>query len=355
MAWLADQAEHGGECGQHPIGLLAIIRALQGPGRGQHRGLRGDFRGQRADGLGGDGGDGRGPFRGFRQAITFAGDVGAQLVPANAMRGEEFLILSPARQDFMRHGQQQRGIRAGADGRPFRAGPIRHIRPSRRYLDEAQPGFSGGAQIHLIAMLVRTTRGDIAIPDRQPAQAEHDLGIARNRRPIRDFAKQHFIRAQDMRQQRLRRRIGIGIHLARIAATKPEEALQLAARMMEPPSRGPAIGTAHDGFRPCFGTHTAGFFRDQPHRLVPGYRHKGIAPAQSPTPAAFQPALAHIGAVYPRRAMHRIGHRLDQGTGERVAVKGLHAHQPAIFHHRIEAAPMGRMGFDFGHETPPLG
>ena len=63
---LADQAEHGGECGQHPIGLFPVIRALQGPGGGQHRRLCRDFRGQRANGLGRDGGDGRGPFRGFR-------------------------------------------------------------------------------------------------------------------------------------------------------------------------------------------------------------------------------------------------------------------------------------------------
>ena len=235
MAWFADQAQHGCKRGQHPIGLLTIIRALQGPGRGQHRGLRGDFRGQLANGLGRDRRDGRSPFRGFRQTITFAEDIGAQLVPTDAMGGEEVLILSPAHQNFMRHCQQQRGIRAGADRRPFRAGPIRHICPRRRYLDEAQPGFSGGAQIHLIAMLACAARGDIAVADRQPAQAEHDLGIARNRGPIRDFAEQHFIGAKDMRQQRLRRRIGIGIHLARIAATKPEEALQLAARMMEPP------------------------------------------------------------------------------------------------------------------------
>ena len=241
------------------------------------------------------------------------------------MRGEEVLILSPARQDFMRHGQQQRSIRAGADRGPFRARPIRHIRPRRRYLDEAQPGFGGGAQIHLIAMLPRPARGDIAIANGQTAKAKHDLGIACDRRPIRDLAEQHFIRAQNMRQQRLRRRIGIGIHLARIAAAKPQKALQLAARMMKPPGRGPAIGPAHDGFRPEIRAHTAGFFRDKPHRLVPGYRHKGIAPAQSPTPATFQPTLAHIGPVYPRRAMHRIGHGFDQGTGERVAVKRLHA------------------------------
>ena len=162
------------------------------------------------------------------------------------MRGEEVLILGPARHDFMRHGQQQRSIRAGADRGPFRAGPIRHIRPRRRYLDEAQPGFSGGAQIHLIAMLARPSRGDIAIANGQTAKAKHDLGIARNRRPIRDLAKQHFIRAQNMRQQRLRRSVGIGIHLAGIAAAKPKKALQLAARMMEPPGGGPAIGPAHD-------------------------------------------------------------------------------------------------------------
>ena len=158
-----------------------------------------------------------------------------------------------------------------------------------------------------------------------------------------------------MRQQRLRRRVGIGIDLPRIAAAEPEEALQLAARMVKPPGRGPAIGPAHDGFGAGFGAHAAGFFRHQPHRLVPGYRYKGITAPQSPAPAAFQPALAHIGAVYPRRAMHRIGHGFDERTGERVPMEGLNTHQPAIFHHRIEAAPMGRMGFDFGHETPPLG
>ena len=103
---LADQAEHGGKRGQHPIGLLTIIRALQGPGGSQHRGLARDFGGQRADGLGGDGRDGRGPFGGFRHAIRFAGDIGAQLIPADATGREEVLILPPARQDFMAHGEQ---------------------------------------------------------------------------------------------------------------------------------------------------------------------------------------------------------------------------------------------------------
>ena len=136
-------------------------------------------------------------------------------------------------------------------------------------MQKAQPGFSGGAQIHLIAVLPRAARGDIAIPDRQPAKTEHHLGIARNRRPIRDLAEQHFIGAKDMRQQRLRRRVGIGIHLAGIAAAKPQKALQLAARVMKPPCGGPAIGPAHDGFGAGFGAHTAGFFRHQPHCLVP--------------------------------------------------------------------------------------
>ncbi len=248
------------------------------------------------------------------------------------MRGEEVAILAPRRHDDVRHRQQQRGVGARADRDPFGVAPVRHIGAVGRDLDEAQPGGGGGTQVDLVRMPAGGTGGDQAVAQRQAAEAEHHLGVAGDRRPIRGAAEQHFIGAEDMRQQRLRRGVGIGVDLPGIAAAEAEEALQLAARMVEAPGRGPAIGAAEDAGRAVLGTDAARLLRHQPHRAVPGDGHEGVAAAQRAAPPAFQPALADMGPVHAAGGVNDVGHALDQAAGEGVAFEGPHADHAAIAH-----------------------
>ena len=81
----ADLAETRGQQQHRPIGLLAVIGALQRPRGADHGAVRRHAPRQRADGVGGDAGDRRRPVGVLRLAVAFAHDVGAHALEAGAV------------------------------------------------------------------------------------------------------------------------------------------------------------------------------------------------------------------------------------------------------------------------------
>ena len=352
LARLADAAQHGRQRRQRPPGLLAILGALDRPGGGQHGGRAGGFQRQAPDGGGGDVGQRLGPFRRLGRAIGDAAHVIGEAVEAGGAAGEEIAILAPGLQDHMGHRQHHRRIAVRADRHPFGAHERRRVAAEGRDVDEADPRLGGGLHQRHIFMPARAARGHQPVLQRQPAEAQHQPRILPDRDPVGDRALDHLIGAEDVGHQRHARAVGIIRHLRGEAAAEAEEAVQLRARMVVAPGRGPAIGSAEDRGMAVFGADARGFLRHQPDRLVPGDGDEGIAPAFAAAPSPLQPAGPDIGPVDAGLAVDGIGHAVEQRAGEGIAREGTGGDQLAAFDHRLEGAPMGRMRLDLGHGVP---
>ena len=80
-----DLAERRGEQHHRPVRLLAVMRALQRPRRGHHRARRRHAPRQRADRVGRNAGDRRGPVGVLRLAVALAHQIGQHALEADAV------------------------------------------------------------------------------------------------------------------------------------------------------------------------------------------------------------------------------------------------------------------------------
>ena len=123
----ADLAERGAKQDQRPIGLFAMIRALQRPCRRHHGAGCGHAARQCANGFGGHGCDCRRPIRILRDTVGFTHQVGQHPFEAGAITREKFLVVQAFADQRVDEREHHRGIGIGPDRDPSRShrlGPI---------------------------------------------------------------------------------------------------------------------------------------------------------------------------------------------------------------------------------------
>ena len=145
-----DAAEHRRQHDRRPIGLLAVMRALQRPCAGDHAARR-RRRGARDRGcvVGGDAGDGGRPVRVFRHAVVEAQQIAAEAsrsrcsgAPGIARRMRSSTSSVCAIASIMR------GVGVRPDRNPLRAEEIGRVGFERADRDELDAGILGAAQPH---------------------------------------------------------------------------------------------------------------------------------------------------------------------------------------------------------------
>ena len=82
-------AEHARQGNQHPVGLFAVVRALDAPAAHEHGPVLGDCVRQFADGLGRNAADGFCPFRSLGLSVGLAEQVRQEFVEARGVVVEE--------------------------------------------------------------------------------------------------------------------------------------------------------------------------------------------------------------------------------------------------------------------------
>ena len=214
---LADGTEHGGEGDGHPVGLFAAFGALQRPAGGHEGGLFARLPRQTQDGFGGHAGFRRRPGGGFRHAVGLAQHIGAQTVVADGAAVEEIPVDQIFRDQDMRHGQHHGGVGAGDDGHPLGRHIVRHVFADRRDVHDPHARRSGLAQQRAHAVLPAATVDDLAVAQRNAAEAEHQARVTGDGAPVDDRADQAIGIADNARQQGL----GTGIGVAADAAGEP--------------------------------------------------------------------------------------------------------------------------------------
>ena len=135
-----DLAERGSQQHHRPIRLLAVMRALQRPRRRHHRACRRHAPRQRADRVGRNAGDRRGPVGVLRLAVGLAHQIGQHAIEADAEFVEEFLVVQAFAHQRVRHGEQHRGVGVRPDRNPLRANRVRPVVADRTDVDHLDAG-----------------------------------------------------------------------------------------------------------------------------------------------------------------------------------------------------------------------
>ena len=184
-----DAAEHGGERDRRPIRLLAVMRALQRPGAGDHAAHRRRAAREVANGLRRNAADRLRPFRRFRRAVVAAEHDSAR-TPRSRCNS------APGIRD---RGGRPRSACApspsiiavsvfgliGIHCAPRKSGTSDAV---RRHDDEFDAGVLGALEPHLQHMRAGAARGDLRILEREPAEGDHQPRVLDDRSPVGDVA-----------------------------------------------------------------------------------------------------------------------------------------------------------------------
>ena len=246
----------------------------------------------------------------------------------------------------VREPEHERGVGVRPHRPPLGAEEVGRIRARRTHHYELDARRPRRAEPLLHRVLARAARGDLSVLEREPAEGDDELRVRDDARPVGDAACHRLMRADDVRQQELRRAPAVVADLVDAPPAGVEEATDERARVMQPAGRGPAVRAAEDPARAVLLPHARELVRDQAQRGVPADFDERLAAAQRAVAAVAvaQPAGADRRARDAEIRMHhrrnRREHRRRRGVeGERLA-----PHNAPVFDHGGERAPMGKRG-----------
>ena len=173
----ADAAEHGGERDRHPVGLLAVMRALQRPRAGdeaahvRRRGAR--DRGSSSAGTPQIAG---GPFGGLGDAVVVAQQIALRSGRSRCSSARGIPRRDAARSPACAPSRASAPCRcsAGSESIARRGMPGRPI--ERAHHDEFDARLLGAAQPGLQHMRAGAAGGDLRVLQRQAAERDDQLG-----------------------------------------------------------------------------------------------------------------------------------------------------------------------------------
>ena len=300
-----------GERHRRPVGLLALARPLNRPRDIDHRAQARHLARQRGNSLRLNTGYRRRPFRRFCDAIALPHQVGAIRREAHGMAGDKSAVVEGFSNQHVAQRQQQRGVGPRTNRKPLCALHGAQVIAHRADINKARPLLLHLFQPVFQHMIVGAAAVDLRITQRQAAERDEQLTLARQLGKVGMLAVQRAQRTEYMRQDALARRAAVGIGAGGIAAKALKEAMQLALRVMETPGAGPAVGTAENRFIAAARFDRIQFTRQQIERHLPAHLHERLFTAPlAGSRAILQIAGAHRRTANARLAGDRIRERL---------------------------------------------
>ena len=338
----ADLAEHGGERDRHPVGLLAMLGALQRPGHHDHGPRRRHAPRELLDPSRVDTGDRCGPGGILRGAVRFARHIGREAVVAGGVAVEEFAIDEAVADQRMRNAEHQRDVGIGPQSDPFGLGIAHGVVADRADRDELRARRLRGVQ-RLPEDMARYAAGThLRILLRQPAEHDDQPGMGGDHRQARVLRDEAALVADDMRKDRVGGGVAVVLHRADIAADRIQETVDLALRVMKASSARPAVGPAIDRAIAARLPHPCEFRRRDVERFVPVDLDEGLGTASraSCRMPLLQKRPPHRGPQDTARAVQRVDHSVGDRRGVGIDVDRRQPCQPAVLEPGLVGAPV---------------
>ena len=217
----ADLAERRRQQHHRPIRLLAVVRALQHPRRGDHGAGRSHPPRQIADRVGGNAGDGRRPVGVFRLAVGVAHQIGQHALEADAELRQEFAVVQPFGDQRVGQRQQHRGVGVRPDRNPFRMHRVRPVVADRADVDDLDAGAGEFGDRRRGRVRRAAALADLRVLRVGAAEQHHQLAVPRDRRPRGQRADHRLRAAEDVRQEGERAAEAVVHHRVRRSRRRP--------------------------------------------------------------------------------------------------------------------------------------
>ena len=339
----ADLTQHRGQGHRHPIGLLAVVGALQRPGHGDHGAAGGHAARQLARAGRGNAGNTSRPVGVLGLSVGLAHEVGAELIEADGVAGEKGFVVQALGHQCMGQPQQQRGVGVGVWRDPLGFQEGLGVPPVGTDVDEINAVLAAAFEPVAHGVAADAAIVDLGILERNAAEHDHKLAVPGDHGP-RGVAAAHAVhRTDDVRQNDFGRRYRIGIDREGVATDGVHETVNLALRVVEAPGATPAVGPGVDRLVAVVPAHAIELRRRQVERAVPRHGHEGLA--ATATLRAFgtviEPTLADHRLRDARRMIDRVNQRIPDRRGIRIVGDRMQRDQTAILNLGVVGAPMG--------------
>ena len=242
----ADLPEHRGERDRQPVGLLAMVGALDRPAHRDQGARRRHVAGERADKLGVDAGDRGRPGGVLGLPIAVAHEVGLEPFEADRVAVEERAVVEPFRHQRMAEAEHEGGVRARPQRQPLGIEDLERVLAQGAQEDEARAARLGAQQMLLDHVPAHPARVDLGVLQRHSAEHQHQIGVLGDRGPGGVPTQQAAAVADDARHDHLGGGVGVGVDRAGVAADAVEETVELALGVVEAAGARPAVGAAED-------------------------------------------------------------------------------------------------------------
>lgn len=342
-------AQHGGKHDAHPDRLLAMVCPLQRMADGDERSHPRHVARKRADRLRLDAAEGRGPFRGLRDAVGGAGEIGLEAIVAHGIAIDEYTVVQALGDEDMSDAQHQRDVRSRRDRQPFAVCFGGEIVPQRADEDEAAAARAGTGDPVAHDMRAVAAAMHIRVLDGHAAEGDDHLRAAGDGVPRNALALHMIIGTEHMRHDDHGGARAVGVDGPDIAAERVQKPVDLALRVVEAPGARPAIGPAEHRLRAVGVVDPAKLGCDQRQGLVPFDLHEIIRAAHLRRAGSMlQPAAPHGGAADAHGAVGAGGQVSQKRRGMRVVRMRADVERP-VLKPAGKGAPVGAVRLERCH------
>ena len=288
----------------------------------------------------------------------FAAQVGGEALEADAVAREEVRVVPAFLEQGVRKTEHDGdvGVRSGRE--PLRVEEVRHVVAQGTHVDEGDPRLARLAHVAALGVAGDAAVVDLAVLERHPSEADHELGVLDDRGPARVLALEPGEGAHDVRHDVLRRGEAVGVDGAGEATDQVQQAVQVALGVVELSGAAPAVGAGKDGSVAVGAAHALDFGGDEAFGFIPRHRNEGLRPAPFRRRARpmVEPGTAHRRFHDAQRRVHALGEGVPYRGRIFVALHRKQLAHPPVLHpdpigavvvrgagHRLEFSHRGRI------------
>ena len=230
-------------------------------------------------------------------AVGLATQVGGEALEPDAVTREEVFVVPALFEQGMCESEHDRDVAVRPGRKPLRVEEVRHVVAQGTHVDEGDSGLARLAHVAALGVAGDAAVVDLAVLERHPSEADHELGVPDDRGPARVLTLEPGEGTHDVRHDVLGRGEAVGVDGAGEAAGEVQQAIQVALGVVELPGAAPAVGAGEDRGVAVGAPHPFDLRRDQAFGLVPGHGHEGLRPAslRRRARAVVEPGASHRG------------------------------------------------------------